>query len=44
MGKERLNYLSLISVANQLMHEINTKQIILIGNPEVLCKNKAEVR
>ena len=28
MGKERLNYLSLISIENQLMHEIDIKQII----------------
>ena len=28
MGKQRLNHLSLISIENQLMHEIDVKQII----------------
>ena len=28
MGKQRLNYLSLISIENQLMHEIDIKHTI----------------
>ena len=47
MGKQWLNYLSLISIENQPMHEIDIKQIIRKfahqKSRRSIVKNKAEV-